>query len=428
MRRQNIAWSADGSVIPEAEPHTKAKHYILETYIVNLIHTLYGKGRYGVTNFTFIDGFCGGGLYKDSQEIDMWYGSPVKIIQAVREGYKKSQRNYSLNVQYIFIDNQKEHLDYLKNYAMPRAGLDELCDEKIHTFKDEFGTRTEQCEFFHGEFEKLIDFCILRAEHFRGHSFFLLDPCGWTDVSMNSIRKIHSLTKSEILYTFMIDFIARFITERDTKLQKAFHDILEADSYYDLKKITDLSSASVQCYLRNESMRLFRERGKFEKAFTFSMVPKGDTRPLYYLIHLSKSLTALQVIKDSFWQNNNLSYQYYFEIYGYTFRTTDYYEENQTFLEFDITENNYDYSIRKLHQQLVDLIYNQKEITFLNLCEKTMELNPANREQYVKLINFLRMEGDIEVIRNDKLLNGKKPDLQKNDIIKQPSTKQLRFF
>lgn len=96
MRRQNIAWSADGSVIPEAEPHTKAKHYIIETYVVNLIHTLYGKSRHGVTNFTFIDGFCGGGLYKDPQEKDMWYGSPVKIIQAVRESLSRngSVENY----------------------------------------------------------------------------------------------------------------------------------------------------------------------------------------------------------------------------------------------------------------------------------------------------------------------------------------------
>jgi hypothetical protein len=53
----NLLWSADGSSIPTIDPHTKAKHLIIEKYVEDLIFTLYGKARRGVDTFTFIDGF-----------------------------------------------------------------------------------------------------------------------------------------------------------------------------------------------------------------------------------------------------------------------------------------------------------------------------------------------------------------------------------
>ena len=117
-----VEWSADGKNLPTVDPHTKAKHRILEEYIENLVMTLYGKGRYGVTTFTFVDAFCGGGMYRDPEAQEEWDGSPIRIIRAVRRGYERSRRQYPLNVKYIFIDSDKAHLDCLKNYSLPKAG------------------------------------------------------------------------------------------------------------------------------------------------------------------------------------------------------------------------------------------------------------------------------------------------------------------
>ncbi|NEO99015.1 MAG: three-Cys-motif partner protein TcmP [Symploca sp. SIO2E9] len=324
MSEAQAKWSTDGIYIPYIDPHTKAKHQILEEYIKNLIFTLYGKGRYGVTKFTFIDGFCGGGIYNDKDNNNHWYGSPIKIIKAVREGYVKSRRQFRLDVKFIFIEKKQDHLDCLKNYAMPNAGLEELVDEHIHEFNSEFGTRLEQCEFRCGEFEDLVNECLFKVDIRKGHSFFLLDPFGWTDVSMESIRKINSLAGSEILYTYMIDFIKRFLSERYGKQKHGFQEILEADGYYESANLANLDRTGQQWYLRNESMKLFRERGQAKYVFTFSLIPRGEVIVLYYLMHLSKNLTALEVIKESFWEENNLDYQYCFEVYGHGFRTADF--------------------------------------------------------------------------------------------------------
>lgn len=83
MSRAQATWNADGSKLPAIDIHTKAKHLIIDKYIENLVITLYKKAVYGVTTFTFIDGFCGGGMYKDNNQ--EWEGSPIRLIKAVRE-------------------------------------------------------------------------------------------------------------------------------------------------------------------------------------------------------------------------------------------------------------------------------------------------------------------------------------------------------
>lgn len=233
MSDSQAKWSADGRYLPPIEPHTKAKHQVLESYIESLIITLYGRARYGVTKFTIIDGFCGGGMYDDKDNKTLWEGSPIRIIKAVREGYNKSGRMYPLNVKYIFIDKKRSHLDCLKTYSMPKAGLGELVDEQQHEFQGKFGKLVEECQFQKGEFEDLVDCCVFTVDIRKGHSLFILDPFGWSDVSMSSIRKINSLKGSEILYTYMINDIKRFVLGKPGEDRTTLNRVLEADGYYD---------------------------------------------------------------------------------------------------------------------------------------------------------------------------------------------------
>lgn len=410
-----LDWSADGSLIPVIDPHTKAKHLIIEKYVEDLIITLYGKGRRGVDTFTFIDGFCGGGIYKDPESQAKWFGSPVRLIKAVQAGHEKAKREYSINLKFIFIDSSQNHLDCLKNQVMPQAGLEEIA-------------KSDMCEFYCGSFESYVDYCVLTATLRKGHSFFLLDPQGWTDLSMQSIRKITSMKKSEILYTFMIDSIIRIISERDTKQKHGFEDVLEADGYYQDAKKHILTSSSAQLYIRQESMRLFREKGNAKYVFSFAAVPRGNSRALYYLIHLSKSLTALEVMKDSFWEENTLGYEYFFDVYGFGFRTVDYYERNQVRLRFDIDKSKDRECIDMLERDLGKILENHPDgIIYREASEKTMELNPARRSHYDKYINQLREDQLIEVVHDGKVITGKSPKLGRKDIIRRSRVTQLFF-
>jgi len=409
-------WSADGRTLPTVDPHTKAKHKILEEYIENLVITLYGKGRYGVTNFTFIDAFCGGGMYRDPETRQEWEGSPIRIIRAVQKGYEKSKRLYPLNVKYIFIDSKKSHLDCLKNYSLPAAGLEKFA-------------ASENCIFELGNFEDLIDWLVFTISNHKGHSLFLLDPFGWTQVSMSSIRKINKLAGSEIIYTYMIDYIARFIELRNDSQFNNFKNILEADDYYSNADPNKLETFGEQCYLRDQSMLLFRKRGNARYIFTFSLIPRGNYRVLYYLMHMSSNLTALEVVKESFWKENTLDYEYCFEVYGYGFRSSDYYQEGQLELQFDINRESNEFCIDKLDRDVGKIIEENKEgIKFRDISNRTMEKNPANRNHYTKYLNRRRDAREIEVIRKGKILTNSKIVFQRSDIIRPALYKQLFFF
>jgi three-Cys-motif partner protein len=423
-------WAVDGQEIPDIEPHTKTKHLLIEQYVSDLIYTLFGTGLRGVTNFTFIDGFCGGGIYNDKDSHTCWVGSPIRLINAVRQGYLKSKRTYPLNVKFIFIDNKNEHLKCLKNVAMPQAGLEKLSNEQQHTFKSEFGELIEECEFITDEFENKVNYCIFQANNRKGHSLFILDPCGWSDISMESFRKINNLNKSEIIYTFMIDWITRFIYTPNWKGRNTFEKVLETDGYFDLTHFKQLNTFGEQAEFRNEFMRLFRTKGNAKRVITFAMMNENSHRVLYYLFHICNHLRALEVMKDGSWKFNNLNYQYHYDIYGFGFKAALFYEDNQLDLKLDINQDSQKFCIERLSRDLDKIIQSHADgISFKDLCNQTMELNPATRQQYFEYLNFLREAKEIEVIRKGKKTNSQK--LENGDIIKmsrQPTLFDMRGY
>ncbi|MCL1465445.1 three-Cys-motif partner protein TcmP [Argonema galeatum] len=433
MSNSDTKWSADGKTIPDIEPHTKTKHLLTQQYVTNLIDTLYGKGfPRGIDTFTFVDGFCGGGIYNDQESENTWYGSPIRLINAVREGCLKSKRHYPLKVKFIFIDTNKQHLECLKNVAMSQAGLGQLSDEEPHTFKTEFSELIEQCEFINDEFENQVNYCIFQAEQRKGHSLFFLDPYGYLHVSMESFRKINSLNKSEIIYTLMARDIQRFVIDKDRKERESFYKKFEAEEYF--KDLENLQNFGREAKFRDELMRLFREKGNAKKVFTFAMIPTEDRRVLYYLIHICSHLRALEVMKDSSWLYNNINYQYHYEIYGYGFRTASYYDQHQLNLQLDINQDSKTACIQRLSNDLDPIVLenNYEGITIIDLCNKTMELNPATREHYFEYLRLLRDEKQIKILRKNKKTNLYKEtqsnDFDNCDIIKSTHMKQLSFF
>jgi three-Cys-motif partner protein len=153
MAKNKLYWSANGSELPAIEPHTKAKHEILEEYLKRYLVTLCGNNIGKRKTITFIDGFCGGGMYLDPDDNNAsWPGSPIRIIKTVDKAlnivrHDKGKPDYHLDTKFIFIDNTKRHINCLK-YQMEQSGLG-------HYLKD-----PEKCKFISGEFEEYVDECI----------------------------------------------------------------------------------------------------------------------------------------------------------------------------------------------------------------------------------------------------------------------------
>jgi len=417
MDNKKFSWSPDGSELPEIEPHTKAKHGILEKYLERYLVTLCGNNRGKRKTITIIDGFCGGGMYLDPDDNNaLWAGSPIRIIKTVDKALdivrrEKAKPDYQLDTKFIFIDNNKGHINCLKS-QLEQSGLG-------HYLKD-----SEKCKIIFGEFEDYVDECINEVRQRKGSSFFFLDPKGWSDVSMDSIRRIISLQKSEIVYTYMVEKVIRFLNKKDEV--KAYKNVLEVEGYYALLNFYLSGSPAKHRYIKDETLRLFRERGKAPFVYSFALFA-NKTQPKYYLIHLASNPPAQREIKYALWEHNtiDLVYQFEYGIYGLGFRTPDYYEQNPSVI--NITKENEAKCINNLNDDLMPIIYNHPDgISLDEIHTSTMQKNPATLDHYIQCINEQVDEQELEVFRDGKITTAKK--LKPGDFIIRKKYKQLHFM
>lgn len=410
----SFLWNADGSDLPSVEAHTKARHRVTEDYVKDWIITLCGNNIGKSKKVTLIDGFCGGGMYVDEETQERWPGSPIRLLRSVKEGLEfvkqyRGKPNYELDAKFIFVDSKKEHIECLKKQI----------------FSSELGDYAqEKCDFICSEFEIILPKIMTELKQRRGSSLFILDPTGYTDVSMHAVRTIINLGKTEILYTFMIDFITRFVRQRETTLRNAFTEILEADGFFkNLSSEVNFETQDKKGYIRNETLRLFRQRGRATYAYSFALLPSAGIVK-YYLIHLATNPTAQKVIKFSLWAHNNLdlAYQFRYSTHGLGFRSTQYYEANLSLL--NIEDDNTNICIQNLGDDLIPLIDSHTNgIDLRRLHETTMQKNPATFNHYIEYLLMQRDYGEIEILRGGKPTRAK--NLKADDVICRPSQQTL---
>jgi three-Cys-motif partner protein len=409
-KKSNFMWDSEGLDLPKVEAHTKARHRVTEDYLRDWIVTLCGNNMGSTKKITIIDGFCGGGMYLDENN-DRYLGSPFRIIKSIEEGLRivkeqKSKPNYILDAEFIFIDSKKEHIQCLQKTIKEEAPL-------------LYRQNPDKFIFICDEFENKAEQIILDLRMKKCSSMFVLDPTGYTDVSMQTIRNIISLKKSEILYTFMIEYVSRFINMRvDTPLSNAFNKVLESEGYFDELDLSNLKSQAQQGYIRNETLRLFRNRGEACYVYSFALIPEQN-QVQYYLVHLASNAPAQRVIKHSLWKHNNIDLlrQFRFGVYGLGFRSPDYYEMNLSL--FNIEEGNTKASIECLGDILLPIVNTHSEgISFGTLHDSTMEYNPSTNKHYQEFINEQRSYGELEVLRDGKSTQAKQ--LKASDLIIRP--------
>ncbi|MES0489501.1 MAG: three-Cys-motif partner protein TcmP [Leptospirales bacterium] len=408
-------WSPDGTMLPTLEEHTRKKHEVVEQYIHDWVVTLCSNHVGQSSTLTIIDAFCGGGIYEDPKNESNWLGSPIRFMNSVAKALhfvqtQKGKPGFILDVHFIFADSNKNHLDCLRK---------QIKDNNL-----EHHLINKTCTLIEGEFLTIFDRLINVVETRKGHSFFFIDPYGYTDYSMANIRRIMSIRNSEVLVNYMLDFIQRFLKKRDQQMQHSLGDLLEAGNYYrDLGKHNHLVR-SRQSYLRNETIRLFREKALVKYAYSFGMITDGQAVK-YYLIHLANNPTAQKVIKDALWFHNNI-YQYQYEIFGLSFKVPLEDEELMGNL-FNINEDDDAVVQDRLQPKIMDFVAGyERGISFRELHTLTMQENPASTKHYQEFLAKMRdYTRDIEILRDGKTTKAK--NIQANDIIKRSNQKIFNF-
>ncbi len=399
---KRISWDSQSPppLCPEA---SKLKHQLLESYIEDWVVVLCSSHPRQTTTLTIVDGFCGGGLYsgKDDNE---WLGSPFRIICAVKKGLDlvktcKGKPDFTLNIQYIFIDNSKEHINYLETIFSEREILP-----------------NPSIKLIHGKFSNELAKILTLIKGRGGHAFFFLDPFGYTQFTMENIRSILEISGTEVLLTYMIDFIRRFLSDREGK---KFNDTLQAKDYYlYINKYRSTNNPLAErMYLQKETLRLFRNQSKADYVFTLGLKYTIDMVK-YYLIHIANNTKAQFVIKDSAWKyeidTDDLAYSQ-----ALNFRI-----DNETqHLLFDLKEEYKEQGIQDLQKELVSHVRGSGSMPYSDLSSQTINNNPSTEDMYNKAIVG---ESLLQVTRDGKLTKASR--IKSKDIIKINSQQYFHFY
>ncbi|MFA5786481.1 MAG: three-Cys-motif partner protein TcmP [Actinomycetota bacterium] len=274
MGKRQVTW--------RAEPHTIAKHRILRAYLDAWIPIMGSAAtRRGGGRLVFVDGFAGPGSYEGGEP-----GSPVVALRS----YLDHPHRDAMNVEYVclFIDADARCIANLETVVLPSLGS---LPTNVHT----------QCRV--GSFDEnmrgLLDGIVREGKHLAP-TFAFVDPFGFSDTPMSLIARLLDQPRSEVMITFMVEPVNRFLEHPDSKIAARYDDLFGDAGWRDLTNQPKRINALSEFYGR----QLLRHGAKF--VCSFRMLDAGG-RPIYDLWFATKHLEGLKKMKRAMWKVDPVS-------------------------------------------------------------------------------------------------------------------------
>jgi three-Cys-motif partner protein len=274
MPRENHKW-VPGEEPPKIRPHSLAKHRVIDAYLRRYVDVLTQNRRIPEFRLTLVDGFSGGGVYRDWKTGERQPGSPMIMLEAMRDAaiaaQEKRSKEFNLDVEYFFIEKKPTFFSYLEST---------LRESEFQTFLG------QQVHLLRGNFVEQLP-AILQQIRQRGRgerAILLLDQFGYKDVPMPEIRRIFSeLKNAEVILTFATDAMINYLSESEVT-QKILGRIgleLTADQITIRKQMREWRQA-IQLLLHGEIQQ--KSGAKFYTPF---FIRSPDEHRDFWLIHLS---------------------------------------------------------------------------------------------------------------------------------------------
>jgi three-Cys-motif partner protein len=281
-----------GEPLPVLGEHSVAKHDIFEQYVGVYIERLTRTPSQTMLNLTIVDGFSGGGLYRrGSSEVD---GSPLRLLTAVEaaDAALKAARSkgFAVRADFFFVDENLQHVAFLSDLLVKRG----------------YGSRLGQDIFIRcATFE---DACpdILAHIQRKGtahRSLFFLDQYGWSDVRLDTIRRILGTLKNpEILLTFAVDALIDFLSVKTAETQALLNVEISRE---DVRALMDLKSGDGWRYLIQNGLYRHVQQRTGSRFYTPFFIHSVDAHRSYWLLHLSNHRQARDEMGKLHWRLNN---------------------------------------------------------------------------------------------------------------------------
>ncbi|MBK9093979.1 MAG: three-Cys-motif partner protein TcmP [Anaerolineae bacterium] len=261
MDKQQTLW--------RIEPHTLAKHEILDRYLGAWFAILGSTNR----RIVYLDGFCGPGKYLN--------GEPGSPIIALKKAMNHQAPLSNTECVFLFIDERSDRVDHLCHE------IDLLAPPSNFTIDARVGE-------FRAVISELLAY--LEQNTFRlAPTFAFIDPFGWKGLPFDLVRRLLRNQHTEVLINFMADSINRFVEHPDTAIQEHFVELFGTKEVFDVaSKATDRLSA-----LRNLYQKQLLTQAKYVRYFEMR---DQHGRPIYYLFFASNHPLGHSKMKEAFWK------------------------------------------------------------------------------------------------------------------------------
>lgn len=297
-REDKYAWSV-GSRPPAIDPHSLVKHDIVRDYLGRYIQVLMSNYVIDKLTLSIVDGFAGGGEYSSETGKGFHDGSPLIALDAVQEQEVRLNigrvKPRTVDTKYYFVEKLSSNFEYLQRLLLAhrlsagRVGKDVL--------------------LFKNRFEEVAESIIADIRRRRGgeRAIFLLDQYSYDQVSGSLLHRIFSqLKKPEVILTFNVDSLISFLSDREQSRRKLAAMGLE--KYIDWTAIEKLKSAPSGVWRaaiqRNLARGLVEVSGARHYTI-FYITPIGNTPWTYWLVHLTNSYKARDVMMELHWERAN---------------------------------------------------------------------------------------------------------------------------
>lgn len=419
--RNHYDWKIGGR-LPDLERHSQAKHDILRNYLVRYVQTLVSSPRQDALSLTIVDGFAGGGLYRDKGTGLTVPGSPLLVMEACQEAKARIMINHQrrkdliLDVDYIFVEAGKAALAHLE-YVLTERGIS-------------FNQQSSRVYVRGGEFAENADDILrfIKGKSKRaGKAIFVLDQYSYDDVELNMLNRIlHSVPKAEIILTFNVGALLTYLNPRRAKqfaLKTGMPNPLDGIGDLDLLKQDRNWRFVVERNLIGR-LKALAQAEFFTPFFLRPVQSHGDL----WLVHLARHAKANDVMKETHWEGGN--YIHYgtegFDMMGYD--ATRPLEEQISLLgaeyEFDVV------AAARTHIALLDEIprslSNDAVVPFGEFVATHCNGTPATREMIAKAAFELSEAGEIELRSEKDRTRRSSTAVHDSDVIRLP--RQIRLL
>jgi three-Cys-motif partner protein len=257
--------------LPDSDPrkwvytaHARAKHAIQRTYLGAWLAIL---GRH-FSPLILFDGFAGRGRYEGNEE-----GSPLLFFNRAAEAV---DRGRATEVQIRCVELDHENLENLQTVISGLRHTGVSIDARCGAFSEEALRSAAKL----GTWERIPPV------------FWTADPFGFRGVPLSTIRILMALPRSEVLLTFMVRDMRRFLAEPNHQVPMT--EFFGGEAW---RKCLDLEAGDdrERCLLLTYSALVRDGIAKF--ATPFRVFEDERRQTLYYLIHLTNNGLGMRQMK-----------------------------------------------------------------------------------------------------------------------------------